>query len=69
MYEGGPSIVADRATRNGSHGQEETDKAIAFNKDPAIEKPVMDILQAYYDIVTTNDSNDSPGDPVMVFQT
>ncbi|KAK7495076.1 hypothetical protein BaRGS_00013716, partial [Batillaria attramentaria] len=61
MYEGGPSVMENGAIVNGAHVQEVTDKAIAFNKDPHIQKPVEDVLEAWYDVVTSNGSNASPG--------
>nr|KAG5705277.1 hypothetical protein BaRGS_010728 [Batillaria attramentaria] len=61
MYEGGPSVMENGAIVNGAHVQEVTDKAIAFNKDPAIEKPVQDVLKAWEDIVASDASNSPPG--------
>ncbi|KAK7101074.1 hypothetical protein V1264_023919 [Littorina saxatilis] len=61
MYEGGPSVMENGAIVNGAHVQAVTDKAIAFNKDPAIEQPMKDILQGWHDIVTSNGSNAYPG--------
>ncbi|KAK7495111.1 hypothetical protein BaRGS_00013751 [Batillaria attramentaria] len=54
MYEGGPGMAnPDNAAV--------TDKAIAFNKDQHIQRPVEDVMKAWYDIVTSNGSNSSPG--------
>nr|KAG5705276.1 hypothetical protein BaRGS_010727 [Batillaria attramentaria] len=54
MYEGGPGMVNQRDSAV-------TDKAIAFNRDQHIQRPVEDVLEAWYDIVTSNHSNGSPG--------
>ena len=61
MYEGGPSVMENGVFTGGAETQAITDKAIAFNQDPHIQQPLQDILQAWYDIVTTNGSNTSPG--------
>ncbi|KAK7495080.1 hypothetical protein BaRGS_00013720 [Batillaria attramentaria] len=54
MYEGGPGMVNQRDSAV-------TDKAITFNRDQHIQRPVEDVLEAWYDIVTSNHSNASPG--------
>nr|KAG5708911.1 hypothetical protein BaRGS_009320 [Batillaria attramentaria] len=60
MYEGGPAI--HERTPWLIHGDSAvTNKAIAFNEDPAIRQPVLDVLSAWYDIVTSNGSNSIPG--------
>ena len=61
MYEGGPGVMENGVFTGGAETQAITDKAIAFNQDPHIQQPLQDILQAWYDVVTTNGSNASPG--------
>nr|KAG5710339.1 hypothetical protein BaRGS_009055 [Batillaria attramentaria] len=61
MYEGGPSVMENQALKNGGSDEAVTNKAIAFNMDPAIQRPVHDVLEAWYSIVTSNSANHSPG--------
>ena len=46
MYEGGPSVMENGVFTGGASTQAITDKAIAFNQDPHIQRPVQDVLEA-----------------------
>ncbi|XP_070194225.1 uncharacterized protein [Littorina saxatilis] len=66
MYEGGPGFREGNPNHDNT---EVTAKAIAFNRDPHIIKPMHDVMQAWYDVVTTNASNASPGGLFNYFAT
>ncbi|XP_025110357.1 uncharacterized protein LOC112573892 [Pomacea canaliculata] len=61
MYEGGPSVMEEGAIVSGANVQAVTDKAIAFNRDDAIRRPVQEQLNIWLDVVTNNARNNKPG--------
>ncbi|XP_070194227.1 uncharacterized protein [Littorina saxatilis] len=56
MYEGGPAVRNPDTTVPGVTAQ-----ALAFNRDPLMQPALRDIINAWYEIVTANASNSSPG--------